>query len=71
MAGTQPLWHQPGPEVKSEQSERAVRGSVKRFAPRTVITDSPSKRHVPGSPGRAIPMAVDTGTVVMQLAPGL
>ena len=69
--GTQPLWQQPWAEVKSEQSERAARGSVKRPAPRTVITDSPSKRRVPGSPGRASPMAMDTGTVITQLAPEL
>ena len=69
-AGAQPLWQQPGAEVKSEQSERAARGSVKRPAPRTVITDSPSKRRVPGSPGRTSLMAVDTGTVVTQLARG-
>ena len=68
---TQPLWQQPGAEVKPEQSERAARGSVKRPAQRTVIPDSPSKRRVPGSPGRASPMAMDTGTVITQLAPGL
>ena len=44
---------------------------MKRRAPRTVITDSPSKRRVPGSPGRASRMAMDTGTVITQLAPGL
>ena len=70
-AGTQPLLKQPRAEVKSEQSERAARGSVKRPAPKIVITDSTSKRRVPGSPGRASPMVVDTGTVVTQLAPGL
>ena len=68
---TQPLWKQPGAEVKSEQSDRAAWGSVKRRAQRTVITDSPSKRRVPGSPRRASPMAMDTGTVITQLAPGL
>ena len=45
-AGARPLWQQPGAEGKSEQSKRAARGSVKRLAPRTVITDSPSKRRV-------------------------
>ena len=70
-ANTRPLWRQPGAEVKSRQSERAVRGSTKQPAPRTVITDSPSKRRVPGSPGRASPMAMDTGTVITKLAPGL
>ena len=70
-AGTQSLWQQPGAEVKAEQSERAARGSVKRPAPRTVITNSLSKRRIPGSPGQASPMALDTGTVVTQLAPGL
>ena len=70
-AGTQPLWQQPGAEVKSEQSERTHRGSVKRPAHRTIITDSPSKRRVLGSPGRASPMAMDTGTVITQSAPGL
>ena len=44
---------------------------MKRPAQRTVITDSPSKRLVPGSPGQASPMAMDTGTVITQLAPGL
>ena len=68
---TQPLWQQPGAGVKPEQSDRAARGSVKRPAQRTVITDSPSKRRVPGSPGRASPMAMDTGTVITQLPPGL
>ena len=68
---TQPLWQQPGAEVKPEQSDRAARGSVKRPAQRTIIPDSPSKRRVPGSPGRASPMAMDTGTVITQLAPGL
>ena len=29
---TQPLWQQPGAEVKPEQSDRAARGSVKRPA---------------------------------------
>ena len=70
-ASTEPLWQPPGPEVKSEQSEKAVRGFVKRPAPRTVITDSPSKRRVQGSPRRASPMAMHTGTVITQLAPGL
>ena len=70
-AGTQPLWQQPGAEVKSEQSERAAPGSMKRPAQRTVITDPPSKRRVPGSPGRASPTAMDMGTVTTQLAPGL
>ena len=68
---TQPLWQQAGAEVKSEQSHRAARGSVKRPAQRPPITDSPSKRRVPGSPGRASPMAMDTGTVITQLPPGL
>ena len=68
---TQPLWQHPGAEVKPEQSERAPRGSVMRLAQRTIIPDSPSKRRVPGSPGRASPMAMDTGTVITQLAPGL
>ena len=68
---TQPLWQQPGADVKPEQSDRAARGSVKRPAQRTIIPDSPSKRRVPGSPGRASPMAMDTGTVITQLAPGL
>ena len=68
---TQPLWQQPGAQVKPEQSDRAARGSVKRFAQRTIIPDSPSKRRVPGSPGLASPMAMDTGTVITQLAPGL
>ena len=44
---------------------------MKRPAQRTIIPDSPSKRRVPGSPGRASPMAMDTGTVITQLAPGL
>ena len=44
---------------------------MKRPTSRTVITDPPSKRRVPGSLGLASPMAVDTGTVVTQLAPGL
>ena len=44
---------------------------MKRPAQMTVIPDSPSKRRVPGSPGRASPMAMDTGTVITQLAPGL
>ena len=44
---------------------------MKRPAPITVITDSPSKRRVPGSPGRPSPMAVDTGIVVTQLARAL
>ena len=57
--------------MKKEPGTGAARGSVKRPAPRTVITDSPSKRRVPGSPGRASPMAMDTGTVITQLAPGL
>ena len=70
-SGTHPLWQQLGAEVKSEQSHRATRGSVKQPAQRSVITDSPSKRRVPGSPGRASPMAMDTGTVITQLAPGL
>ena len=70
-ASTQPLWQQPGAKAKSEQSERAARGSVKRHAPGTVITDSPSKRRVPGSPGRASPMVMDTGTVITQLPPRL
>ena len=48
-----------------------MRGSVKRPAQRTVFTDSPSKRRVPGSPGPASPVAMDTGTVITQLAPGL
>ena len=47
---TRPLWQQHGAEVKPEQLEEAARGSVKRPAQRTVITDSPSKRRVPGSP---------------------
>ena len=68
---TQPLWQQRGAEVKPEQSDRAARGSVKRPAQRTVITDSPSRRRVPGSPGLASPMAMDTGTVITQLSPGL
>ena len=68
---TQPLWQQPGAKIKPEQLERAARGSVKRPAQRTVIPDSPSKRRVPGSPGRASPMAMDTGAVITQLAPGL
>ena len=68
---TQPLWQQPGAEVKPEQSHRAARGSVKRPTQRTIIPDSPSKRRVPGSPGRASPMAMDTGTVITQLALGL
>ena len=66
-----PLWQQPGAEVKPEQSQRAPRGSVERPAQRTIIPDSPSKRRVPGSPGRASPMAMDTGTVITQSAPGL
>ena len=70
-ASTQPMWQQLGAEVKSEQSERAARGSVKRPAQRIVITDSPSKRRVPGSPGRASPMAIHTGTMITRLAPGL
>ena len=68
---TQPLWQQPGAEVKPEQSDRAARGSVKRPAQRTIIPDSPSKRRVPGSPGWASPMAMDTGTMITQLALGL
>ena len=68
---TQPLWQQRGAEVKPEQSDKAARGSVKRLGQRTIIPDSPSKRRVPGSPGRASPMAMDTGTVITQLAPGL
>ena len=68
---TQPLWQQPGAEVKPEQSAGAARGSVKRPAQRTVITDPPSKRRVLGSPGRASPMAMDTGTWITQLACGL
>ena len=44
---------------------------MKQPAPKNVITDSHSKQRGPGSPGRASPMAVDTGTVVMQMAPGL
>ena len=68
---TRPLWQQPGAEVKPEQSERAARGSVKRPAQRTVIRDSPSKGRARGSPGRASSMAMDTGTVITQLAPGL
>ena len=44
---------------------------MKRRAHRTVITDSPSKRRVPGGPGLASPMAMATGTVITQLAPGL
>ena len=67
----QPLWQQPAAESKPEQSERATRGSVKRPAQRTAIPDSPSKQRAPGSPGRASPMATDTGTVITQLAPGL
>ena len=70
-AGTQPLRQQPWAEGKSEQSDRAARGSVKRPAPKTVITDSPSKQRVPGSPGRASPIVMDTGTVITQLALGL
>ena len=64
---TQPLWQQPGAQVKPEQSDRAARGSVKRPAQRTIIPDSPSKRRIPGSPGRASPMAMDAGTVITQL----
>ena len=42
-----------------------------RPAQRTVITDSPSERRVPGTPGRASPMAMDTATVITQVAPWL
>ena len=65
------LCPQPGAKVNPEQSQRAARESVRRPAQGTVVPDTSSKRRVPGSPGRASPMAMDTGTVITQLAPGL